>query len=120
VGEYMQNKICMKLCLFYSGYRTLLSDNSHDMNEIIESIRIDLIRNADEKTKQSGERFFKENVKIYGVKSAVVNRIGEDHYKKLGDKSKTTVFSICEELWKSGIMEESFIACNWSYNVHRY
>jgi 3-methyladenine DNA glycosylase AlkD len=90
------------------------------MTEIIESIRIDLIRNADEKTKRSGERFFKEDVKIYGVKSAIVSRIGKDHYKVLDDKSKITVLSICEELWKSGIMEESFIACNWSYNVHKY
>jgi 3-methyladenine DNA glycosylase AlkD len=89
------------------------------MNKIIENIRIDLIRNADERTKRSGERFFKEDVKIYGVKSAIVSRIGKDHYKELDDKSKTNVFSVCEELWKSGVMEESFIACNWSYYVHK-
>jgi len=89
------------------------------MNKIIENIRIDLIRNADERTKRSGERFFKEDVKIYGVKSAIVSRIGKDHYKELDDKSKTIVFSVCEELWKSGVMEESFIACNWSYYVHK-
>ena len=77
------------------------------------------MRNADEKTKRSGERFFKEDVKIYGVKSAIVSRIGKDHYKELDDKSKTNVFSVCEELWKSGVMEESFIACNWSYYVHK-
>jgi 3-methyladenine DNA glycosylase AlkD len=89
------------------------------MNEIIESIRTDLIRHADEKTKQSGERFFKEDVKLYGIKSAVVSQIGKDHFKSLKDKNKTIVFGICEELWKSGMMEESFVACNWSFFVHK-
>jgi len=26
---------------------------------------------------------------------------------------------LCEQLWKSGYTEESFIACNWSYSVHK-
>jgi 3-methyladenine DNA glycosylase AlkD len=90
------------------------------MNKIIEEIRLELIRNADEKTKQSGERFFKENVKLYGIKSAVVTRISKDHYRSLPDKNKSLIFSLCEELWKSGYMEESFVACNWSFNVHKY
>jgi 3-methyladenine DNA glycosylase AlkD len=90
------------------------------MNKIIEKIRLELIRNADEKTKQSGERFFKENVKLYGIKSAVVTRISKDHYRSLPDKNKSLIFSLCEELWKSGYMEESFVACNWSFNVHKY
>ena len=60
------------------------------MNNIIENIRHDLILNADEKTKLSGERFFKEEVKLYGIKSAVVSRIEKEHFKALADKNKTT------------------------------
>jgi 3-methyladenine DNA glycosylase AlkD len=26
---------------------------------------------------------------------------------------------MCEELWKSGYIEESFIACHWSYAIHK-
>jgi 3-methyladenine DNA glycosylase AlkD len=89
------------------------------MNKIIDNIRTDLIRNADEKTKHSGERYFREDVKLYGIKSAVVSQIGKDHFKSLKDKNKTFVFSICEELWKSGVMEESFVACNWSFFVNK-
>jgi 3-methyladenine DNA glycosylase AlkD len=89
------------------------------MNNIIESLRQDLIRNADEKTKKSGERFFKEPVTLYGLKSAMVAGIGKEHYKKLQESSKPYVFGLCEELWKSGMLEETFIACNWSYNVRR-
>ncbi|MCE5346598.1 MAG: DNA alkylation repair protein [Bacteroidales bacterium] len=89
------------------------------MNKIIEDLRRELIYNADEKTRLSGERYFKENVKMYGIKSAVVTSIGKDHFRLLEEKSKSNIFSLCEELWKSGYMEESFIACNWSYNVHK-
>jgi len=89
------------------------------MNKIIENLKTELLRNADEKTKLSGERFFKEEVNIYGIRSAAVNRISRDHYKAIEDKSKSHIFSLCNELWKSGIMEETFIACNWSYFVHR-
>jgi len=78
-----------------------------------------MISNADEKIKKSGERYFKENVKMYGIKSAVVIRIEKKHFKIIEDKSKAHIFSLCEELWKSGVMEESFVACNWSYNVRK-
>ncbi len=89
------------------------------MNRIIENIRLELIRSADERTKQSGEKFFKEEVKLYGIKSADVMKIGKEQYKAIADKNKSYIFSLCDELWESGFMEESFIACNWSYNVHK-
>jgi 3-methyladenine DNA glycosylase AlkD len=89
------------------------------MNNIIEILRQELIKNSDEKTRLSGERFFKEDVKLYGLKSADVGRISKEHYKALADKSKPNIFGLCNDLWKSGYMEESFVACNWSYNVHK-
>lgn len=88
------------------------------MSEIVEFIRHELIASSDEKTRISGERFFREEVKLYGVRSAVVSRIGKEAYKSLAGKSKDEIFALCEELWKSGMMEESFVACNWSYYVH--
>ena len=89
------------------------------MNNIIENLRQELIKNANEKTRLSGERFFKEDVKLYGIKSADVSRISKEHYKNITDKSKSHIFSLCNELWKSGYMEESFVACNWAYNVRK-
>lgn len=89
------------------------------MSEIVEFIRHELIASSDEKTRISGERFFREEVKLYGVRSAVVSRIGKEAYKSLAGKSKDEIFALCEELWKSGMMEESFVACNWSYYVHK-
>ena len=90
------------------------------MNKIIENLRQELINNADEKTKLSAERYFKEGVKIYGLKSAEVSRISKERYKAVGDKSKSNIFDLCEELWQSGYREESFVACNWAYNVRKH
>jgi 3-methyladenine DNA glycosylase AlkD len=89
------------------------------MPNIIKKIREELINNADEKTKLSGERFFKESVTMYGIRSATVIRIGKDYFKTIKDKNKSHIFFLCEELWKSGIMEESFVACNWAFNVSK-
>lgn len=89
------------------------------MKTIIEKIRAELIRNADEKTRISGERFFKESVKLYGLKSAQVTIIGKEYYKKIPDKNKSIIFPLCEELWRSGYMEEAGIGCMWSFNVRR-
>lgn len=35
-----------------------------------------------------------------------------------GVTTKPKIFDLCEALWSSGYIEESFIACNWSYYLH--
>ncbi|HEX2975937.1 MAG TPA: DNA alkylation repair protein [Bacteroidales bacterium] len=87
------------------------------MDQVIQNIRAALIANADERTKISGERFFKEEVNLYGIKTAVVIKLAKEHFKLLPNKDKSTVFGYCEQLFKSGVMEESFVACNWSCNM---
>ncbi|MFA6047255.1 MAG: DNA alkylation repair protein [Parcubacteria group bacterium] len=90
------------------------------MSEIVQKIRRELKKNADEKVRKSGERFFKEKIKLYGVKTATVSMIGRENFKEIKSQNKKEIFGLCEELWKSGYMEEAFIACNWSYYVRKY
>jgi 3-methyladenine DNA glycosylase AlkD len=87
------------------------------MISIINKIRQELKQNSDEKTKKTGQNFFKEKIKLYGVKTVIVRKVGKEYFKAIKDKKKTEIFDLCEELWRSGYMEESFIACNWSYFV---
>jgi len=89
------------------------------MSSIINKIRKELKQNSDEKTKKSGRNFFKEKIKLYGVKTAVVNKIAKEYFKDIKDKKKSEIFDLCGELWQSGYMEESFIACSWSYFVRK-
>lgn len=89
------------------------------MNSILKDLRADLVRNSNEKDRLAGQRFFKEEVKLLGMKAAVVTTIAKDYYRNIPDKSKSNIFNLCDELFATGIMEESFVACNWSYNVHK-
>lgn len=89
------------------------------MADIIEQIRRELVNNADEATRKSGTRFFKEEVKLYGVKTATVSKISKQAFESIKNLPKKEIFAFCEQLWKSGMMEESFIACNWSYQIHK-
>jgi 3-methyladenine DNA glycosylase AlkD len=83
---------------------------------IIDKIRQQLESNIDEKTFQTSQNFFKEKIDYYGVKIPVVNKISKSLYNKIASYSKREIFNICEILWQSGKLEESFIACNWAYN----
>lgn len=89
------------------------------MKNLIEKIRKDLVENADIKTRESSQRFFKEKITCYGLKTPVVKKIGNTHFKTLSDASKEEIFNYCEILWQSGFLEESFIACEWSYKIHK-
>jgi 3-methyladenine DNA glycosylase AlkD len=89
------------------------------MSTIVKALTDDLIRNADEKTRIQSERFFKETVKLHGLKSVKLTEIGREHFTRLTDKSKKSVFALCEELWQTGYLEENGIACMWSYNMRK-
>lgn len=88
------------------------------MEDIIEKVRAALLQSVDEKTLATSQNFFKEKIRFYGVTVPTVNRIGAEFFKQMGARSKSEVFGLCELLWQSGYIEESFIACNWSYAVH--
>lgn len=85
------------------------------MDDIISQIRQELRQNSDEKTRISGQRFFKEKIKIYGVRTAMVSRIAKNHFARIKKSDRKEIFGLCRQLWQSGYMEESFIACSWSY-----
>lgn len=85
---------------------------------VIEMVRRELISSVDEKTLATSQHFFKEKILFHGVKIPVVNSISKKIFPQIELKSKTEVLVICEELWKSGYLEESFIACNRTDNSH--
>jgi 3-methyladenine DNA glycosylase AlkD len=89
------------------------------MDNIIKRIRQELKEKADEDVRRVGERFFKEQVKLYGMRTPDVSKIAKEYFKEIKKQSKAEIFLLCEDLWKSGYMEESFIACTWSYAVRK-
>ncbi len=89
------------------------------MEDVIARIRQELRENADDKKRESAERFFKEGVKLYGLTVPTVNRLAKTYLRELKQSGKQDVFMLCEELWQSGYMEEALIACIWSHAVHK-
>jgi len=89
------------------------------MENTIEKVREALIKSADEKTREVSQRFFKEKIKTHGVKAADVHKISKEFFKHIANNPKPEIIGFCENLWKSGYLEESLIACNWSYLIRK-
>jgi 3-methyladenine DNA glycosylase AlkD len=84
------------------------------MNEIPDKVRGELREASDEKTRESGLRYFKEEVNLYGIRTKTVKEIAQANFGLVKQRSKQEIFSLCDSLWQSGMMEETFVACLWS------
>jgi 3-methyladenine DNA glycosylase AlkD len=85
------------------------------MDPIISRIREELINLADPVIQESSKRYFKEEIRCYGMKTATVNAIAKKYWKEVRGRPKPEIFALCEELYRSGYMEESFIVSEWAY-----
>lgn len=88
--------------------------------DIVEEIRKKLSDNINEKNQLGAQNFFREGVKNYGVTSQIVKEIIKETLKTIKNKPKKEIFIICEELWKSGYLEECGIASELTYNMRKY
>ena len=89
------------------------------MQNILDDVRRLLHEHADETAQKNGQRFFKEPVTMYGMKTTIVTGIAKQAFARLKGSSKNEIFTLCEDLWSSGYMEESFIACTWTEKLHK-
>jgi 3-methyladenine DNA glycosylase AlkD len=87
--------------------------------DVLTAVRQELLQSVDEKTRESSKRFFKEEVKFHGVKSNLVKKIATKYFRKIKDRDKKEIFSLCENLLQAGYGEEAFIAFEWSYSLRR-
>jgi len=85
------------------------------MDPVIAHIRQELGALADPEIQRTSKRFFKEDIACYGVKTPTVMRIAKKYWKEIGTRDKQEIFALCEELYRSGHIEESFIVSNWTY-----
>jgi 3-methyladenine DNA glycosylase AlkD len=89
------------------------------MDPVITRIRKDLEDNADPKIQETSQRFFKEPIMCHGMKTASVIAIAKKYWKEVKARNKQEIFALCEELYRSGYMEESFIVSSWVPNLAR-
>ncbi len=65
---------------------------------LVAAIRRELEAAADAKYRESIQRFFKEPIEVYGVKTADVRRISQKYFRQVKDLPKREVFELCEML----------------------
>lgn len=87
--------------------------------DILEAVRAELVQGVDEKTRDGAQRFFKEDVKFHGVKSATVKKIAQKYQRTMKGRDKQEIFALCENLLQSGYGEEAFIAFEWAYSLRK-
>ncbi len=90
---------------------------AYRMDPVIAAIRRELRENADPVIRESSKRFFKEEIRCYGIKTATVTAIAKEYWKQVKSRDKNKIFSLCEELYRSGCMEESFIVSTWAHSL---
>lgn len=83
------------------------------MDPVIGKIREELAANREDGTRESFSRFFKEEVKYYGVKTGTVTKIAKKYWKDVASREKAEIFDLCEELYRSGYTEEAFVVSAW-------
>ncbi len=85
------------------------------MDPVLTGIRKELKSHADPEIRKTSQRFFKEEISCYGMKTATVIAIAKKYWKEIKNRPKPEIFDLCEELYKSGYMEESFIVSEWAH-----
>lgn len=85
------------------------------MHSAVNSIRAELIKHSDQKNRESAQYFFKEPIECYGLKAAQMHAIIKEYAKKLKPEPKDAIFSLCEELFKSAMFEETIIASELAF-----
>jgi 3-methyladenine DNA glycosylase AlkD len=78
-------------------------------------VRKELRDLANQAAKGSVRRFFKEKIKTYGVKTPLVRGIARKYFPEIRVLEKRRIFSIVEELLKSGYNEDITVAFDWVY-----
>jgi 3-methyladenine DNA glycosylase AlkD len=106
--------------VYLNGKKMIASAlNTQAIDEIAIRIRKDLQQNSDPKTLLQSQHFFKEAITVYGVKSSIVHAISNTYIKEIKQLTKAQVFNLCDQLWESVYLEETFIACNFSFALHK-
>lgn len=87
------------------------------MNKVIFQIRKELKQNIDLIYKDGAERFFKEEIKIYGVRYPKIREIIKKTKNQILNLEKKDILVLCEELLSSKYHEEAIVAFGWCYEA---
>ncbi|MBI4896373.1 MAG: DNA alkylation repair protein [Candidatus Aenigmarchaeota archaeon] len=79
---------------------------------LLTQIRNELTQHVDQTYKKQSYYFYKEPIKLYGVRSATVKKIAQTSFAQIKSWNKQDNIALCEQLLASGYNEEHAIAFN--------
>ena len=85
------------------------------MNKLLQQIKKELENNIDLKYKKGSTGFFKEQIKLYGVRSPQLKKIKAKFWPQVKLLSKSDFIKLTEALFKSNLNEEFSLGCGWLY-----
>jgi len=86
---------------------------------LLSEIRTRLAARIDPVYKQGAGRFFQHEVRVHGVRQRDLVPIEQFVYREIKDWPAAQRNRLCEELWKSGTLEEGAIVCHVYRRFHR-
>lgn len=89
------------------------------MERIIQELQAELAASGKPEIAENGKNFFKEDIKLHGLKSGDVRKIGKTYLARIKHLPKKEIFALCDELWRSGYHEETSIATEWAYSIRK-
>jgi 3-methyladenine DNA glycosylase AlkD len=89
------------------------------LKRLVIEIRKDLKAGSDEGYRRAIQVFFKEGIKLYGVRTPAVRKISQKYYAAIKDRPRDDIFRMCDLLLVSGFSEERTIAFDWAYRSRK-
>ena len=86
---------------------------------ILKEVRQELKANVEAKHKGDSQRYFKENIFCYGVRTPIVRKIAKKYFKQIKHLDKKEIFILSEGLFKNQHNEEATVAIQWVSNLSR-
>lgn len=80
---------------------------------ILSEVRRELKSNVDDKYRKDNQKYFKEKIKCYGVRTPFVRRVAKKYFHKIRSLEKKEIFQLCEDLFKTAYNEETTVAIQW-------
>ena len=87
--------------------------------ETLKEIRRELVANSDENYRRAVQVYFKDGLKLYGVRTPLVRQIAQKYFALVKVLPRDEIFKICDRMLEPGLSEERTIAFDWAYRLRK-
>ncbi|MBD3311337.1 MAG: DNA alkylation repair protein [Candidatus Magasanikbacteria bacterium] len=89
------------------------------MQTILYNLQNEFKKNVDLKYKRGCTNFFREDIKIFGVRTPIVRKISLKYFNIIKDRPKKDILNMCELLLGTGIQENALVAFAWAKKINK-